>query len=161
MKKVICIFVLILCFSGCSGKYDGWKEIEISDLGRIKIPQGWTCHIEDNKIYFTDEGVEELNQDTVHLAGYIIDEGNTDIAHRLFDEKARRVGLVTSEVFSNDTYRGKHHYIINGKKCEKAYIDLGVAEQDKEISMIVWDDSVTYEDVGKMAQSFKRNMGGE
>ena len=34
-------------------------------------------------------------------------------------------------------------------------------EQDKEISMSVWDDSVTYEDVGKMAQSFKRNMGGE
>ena len=161
IKRIICICIVIiisLCVLGYSGRYYGFKEIELKGLGNIKIPQEWTCHIEGNKIYFTDEGVEKFTEDSVHLAGYIHDGDYSQSTHKMFDENATVEKLVTSEVFSNSTFRGIVLYVMNGKLCEKAYLELNIVEQDKEIYMIVWDEAVSYEDVGKIAKSFNRKI---
>lgn len=161
MRKIIYVLALVLCLFGCSGKYEGWKEIEMENIGNIKIPRGWTCHIKDDVIYFTDEGVTELTEDTAHLAGYIYEEKNPMAVYKMFDENATVEEHVKDEIFSNSTRRGIIRYVMNGKRCEKAYLKFYDVEQDKEIYMIVWDDSVVYEDLEKMAKSFERNAGEE
>lgn len=59
MKKLLLIMIFVFSLSGCSAQYEGWKEIELQDYGSIKVPEGWTYHIQDNEIYFVDEGVTE------------------------------------------------------------------------------------------------------
>lgn len=161
IKKIICICIVIiisLCVLGYSGKYYGFKEIELKGIGNIKIPQEWTCHIDGNKIYFTDESVEEFTEDSVHLAGYIYNEDAPLETYKMFDDNAESEGCVKGEVFSNSAYRGIYRYIMDGKRCEKVYLNLKIYEQDKEISMIGWDEAVSYEDVGKIAKSFKEKI---
>ncbi|MBQ4145060.1 MAG: hypothetical protein IJD36_00400 [Clostridia bacterium] len=161
MKKIIYILLLIISLSGCAGKYKGWKEIEMADLGTIKIPEGWVCHIQDNEIYFADEGVTEFTEDTVHLAGYIYEEDNPIVAYKMFDKNAVVKELITNEIFSNSTFMGTKKYVFNGKSCEKLYLMLEVIEQNKEIYMIVWDENVSYDDIKKMAISFDRYTSEE
>ena len=161
MKKLLLVILLVLSLSGCSGKYKGWKEIEIENLGSIKIPEGWTYHIQDNEIYFVDEGVTEFIVENVHLGGYIYDEDYTLAAHKLFDESTNYEETNESQVYSNDTFRGIEKYCIDGKWCEKGYVQLCVSEKDKEIFMIAWDDTVSYDDLEKIAKSFDRNLPEE
>ena len=47
IKKLLLIAMLVFSLSGCSGQYEGWKEIELQDYGSIKVPEGWACHIQD------------------------------------------------------------------------------------------------------------------
>ena len=153
--------ILVFSLSGCSGQYEGWKEIELQDYGSIKIPEGWTCHIQGNEIYFVDEGVTEFTEENVHLGGYIYDEDYTLAAHKLFDKSTDYEETNESQVYSNDTFRGIEKYYINGEWREKGYIQLCVSEKDTEIFMIAWDDTVSYDDLEKIAKSFDRNLPEE
>lgn len=47
----------------------------------------------------------------------------------------------------------------NGAK--KGILRLGVSEQDIEIFLIAWDDTVSYDDLEKIAKSFDRNLPEE
>ena len=161
MKKLLLIMILIFFLSGCSGQYEGWKEIKLQDYGSIKVPEGWACHIQGNEIYFVDEGVTEFTEENVHLGGYIYDEDYTLAAHKLFDKSTDYEETNESQVYSNDTFRGIEKYYINGEWCEKGYIQLCVSEKDKEIFMIAWDDTVSYDDLEKIAKSFDRNLPEE
>ena len=161
MKKVLLIMILVFSLSGCSGQYEGWKEIELHDYGSIKIPEGWTYHIQDNEIYFVDEGVTEFTEENVHLGGYIYGESKITKLSKVFPEIVKSGVLVTNQVYSNDTYRGIKKYFIHGKWCEKGYIQLGVSERDIEIFLIAWDDTVSYDDLEKIAKSFDRKLPEE
>ncbi len=162
MKKLMLIMILVFSFSGCSGKYDGWKEIELQDYGSIKVPEGWTCHIKDETIYFTDEGVYELTEDKVHMTGFIDDDWEgTKEAYKMFDENAKHINTDIRKIYSNDTYIGIKKYTIYETQYEKAYLRLGLSERDKEIEMLVWGDSVSYDDLEKIAKSFDRNLPEE
>ena len=86
MKKVLLIMILVFSLSGCSGQYEGWEEIELGDYGSIKVPEGWTCHIQGNEIYFVDEGVTEFTEENVHLGGYIRGENIPDAPSNVFPE---------------------------------------------------------------------------
>ena len=100
VKRAVAMFIFMLCLSGCIGEYASWKEIELQAYGKIKIPEGWLCHIQDNKIYFTDEGITELTEDNVHLAGYIYEEGDElGAVYKMFDENASYEGHIKGEVF--------------------------------------------------------------
>lgn len=162
MKKIACIFGLIVvlavavCIFVSAGRYRGWKEIEIQNVGNIKIPEGWTCQMRNNEIYFTDEGVTEFTQDSVHLAGYVYNEKDSSGAYRMFDKDAIIEERIMGEIFSNSTYRGINRYKINGESCEKMHIKFYDVGKDKEVFMIAWDDSVTYDDMKKLAKSFDR-----
>ena len=116
MKRILIITLLFLSLSGCSGKYEGWKEIELQDYGNIKVPEGWTCHIQDNEIYFVDEGVTDFTENNVHLGGYIYEESYILATQKLFDVNAKHIDNVKGEVYSNDTYRGINKYYINDAK---------------------------------------------
>lgn len=161
MKKLLLIMILIFSLSGCSWKYEGWKEIELHDYGSIKIPEGWTYHIQDNEIYFVDEGVTEFSEKNVHLGGYIYGENIPDAPSKVLPEITKAENTNKGQVHSNDTYIGIKKYYINGKWCEKGYIQLGVSERDIEIFLIAWDGTVSYDDLEKIAKSFDRNLPEE
>ena len=145
--------LFVFSLFGCSGKYKGRKEIEIENIGSIKIPEGWTYHIQDNEIYFVDEGVTEFTEENVHLGGYIYDEHNSHTPSKVFPE-IEKVESTKGRVYSNSAYRGIKKYYIHGEWCEKGHIELYASEQDKEIYMITWDDTVSYDDLEKIAKSF-------
>lgn len=153
--------ILVFSLSGCSGKYDGWKEIKLHDYGSIKIPEGWTYHIQDNEIYFVDEGVTEFSEANVHLGGYIRGENIPDTPSDVFPQIIKAENTNISQVYSNNTYRGIKKYYIHEKWCEKGYVELGVSERDIEIFLIAWDDTVSYDDLEKIAKSFDRNLPEE
>lgn len=161
MKKFLLIMLLIFSLSGCSGKYEGWKEIELQDYGSIKVPEGWVCHIQDNEIYFVDEGVNEFTEENVHLGGYIQSENKPDGQSKVFPEIVKAESTNENQVYSNDTYRGIDKYFIHGEWCEKGYVQLGVSERDIEIFLIAWDDTVSYDDLEKIAKSFNRKLPDE
>ena len=74
----------------------------------------------------------------------------------MFDKNAKFKETMISQVYSNDTYIGINKYYINGKWCEKGYM-----ERDIEIFLIAWDDTVSYDDLEKIAKSFDRNLPDE
>lgn len=161
IKKLLLIAMLVFSLSGCSGQYEGWKEIELQDYGSIKVPEGWVCHIQNNEIYFVDEGVTEFSEENVHLGGYIRGENIPDAPSNVFPEIMKAENKNISQVYSNNTYRGIRKYFIHENWCEKGYVQLGVSERDIEIFMIAWDDTVSYDDLEKIAKSFDRNLPDE
>lgn len=153
MKKLLLIMILVFSLSGCSGQYEGWKEIELQGYGSIKVPEGWVCHIQDNEIYFVDEGVTEFSEENVHLGGYISGANNSHTSSEVFPE-IEKVESKKGEVYSNSAYRGIKKYYIQGEWREKGHIEIYVSRQDEKIYMIAWDDTVSYDDLGKIAKSF-------
>ena len=145
--------ILIFSLAGCSGQYEGWKEIEQHDYGSIKVPEGWACHIQGNEIYFVDEGVTEFTEENVHLGGYISGANNSHTSSEVFPE-IEKVESKKGEVYSNSAYRGIKKYYIQGEWCEKGHIEIYVSRQDEKIYMIAWDDTVPYDDLEKIAKSF-------
>lgn len=79
----------------------------------------------------------------------------------MFDKNAKFEETIINQVYSNDTYIGINKYYINGKWCEKGYVELGVSERDIDIFLIAWDDTVSYDDLEKIAKSFDRNLPEE
>lgn len=153
IKKFLLIMVLVVFLSGCSEQYTGWKEIKIQDFGSIKVPEGWVCHIQDDEIYFVDEGITEFSVDNVHLGGYIYDAHNLNTPSKVFP-KIEKAESIKGQVYSNSAYRGIKKYHIKGKWCEKGYIEIYASKSDREIYMIAWDDTVDYDDLEKIAKSF-------
>lgn len=80
---------------------------------------------------------------------------------KMFDKNAKFEETIINQVYSNDTYIGINKYYINGKWCEKGYVELGVSERDIDIFLIAWDDTVSYDDLEKIAKSFDRNLPEE
>ena len=152
--------ILIFSLSGCSGQYEGWKEIKLQDYGSIKIPEKWVCHIQDNEIYFVDEGVTEFSEGNVHLGGYISGVNNSHTSSEVFPE-IEKVESTKGEVYSNSAYRGIKKYYIQGEWREKGHIEIYVSRQDEKIYMIAWDDTVSYDELEKVAKSFDRNLPEE
>ena len=50
---------------------------------------------------------------------------------------------------------------MNEERCEKLYLELNVIEQEKEIYMIAWDDTISYDDLEKIAKSFVEKSDNE
>ncbi len=161
MKKLFLIIMLAFSLCGCSRQYEGWKKIELQDYGSIKVPEGWVSHIQDNEVYFVDEGVTEFTEENIHLGGYIYGVDKPDEPFKVLPEIIKAENTNKNQVYSNDTYRGINKYYINGEWCEKGYIQLGVSERDIEIFLIAWDDTVSYDDLEKIAKSFNRNLPEE
>ena len=152
--------ILVFSLSGCSGQYEGWKEIELQGYGSIKVPEGWVCHIQDNEIYFVDEGVTEFSEENVHLGGYIYDTHNSHTPSKVFPE-IEKVESTKGQVYSNSAYRGIKKYYMQGEWYEKGHIEIYASKLDKEIYMITWDDTVSYDDLGKIAKSFTEKSSEE
>lgn len=156
IKKLLLIAIFVFSLSGCSSRYNGWKKIELQDYGSIKVPEKWECHIQENEIYFVDEGTTEFSEENVHLGGYIYDMHSSDstyVPSNVFPEIEKAEG-VKGEVYSNSAYRGIKNYYIHGEWHEKRHITIYVSKYDKEIYMIAWDDTVSYDDLEKIAVSF-------
>lgn len=153
MKKILLITIGLLFLPGCSGKYEGWKEVGIQDYGSITVPEGWECHIRDHEIYFVDEGETEFSEGNVHLGGYIDDADHSHTPSKVFP-KIEKVESVKGQVYSNSAYRGIKKYCIRGDWYEKGHIEIHASNRDAEIYMVAWDDTVSYDDLEKIAKSF-------
>ncbi len=159
-KKLLLIMIFVFSLSGCSGQYEGWTEIKLQDYGSIKVPNGWVCHIQDNEIYFVDEGVTEFSEENVHLGGYIYDAHNSHTSSKVFPE-IEKVESTKGQVYSNSAYRGMKKYYIHGAWYEKGHIEIHTSKQDIELYMIAWDDTVSYDDLEKIAKSFTEDSSKE
>lgn len=150
--------LIILFLAGCLIRSKEWKTINLQNYGSVKVPAGWTYHIYEDEIYFVDEGTNDIKEENIHLGGYIYRKDEEVVESKVFPEIKIMENTKKSEVYSNDTYVGINRYYINEKWCEKSYIKIGISEQETEVFMITWDDTVSYDDLKKIAKSFKKNI---
>ena len=42
------ILMILMSFTACLGKYDGYKLVELPEIGSFYVPQEWECVQEDD-----------------------------------------------------------------------------------------------------------------
>lgn len=153
MKKFFCVLLIVLLVSGCSNDYDAWKEVNITEVGSLKIPKEWIYTENNNIIYFTDKEIGESTEYSIYLIGIICDQGQVEALYQHIDENMKYEKLISSETLSNSAIVGKNEYLINDKICQKLFLDI--YSSNKQLYIIGLDDSIDYEVAKKIATSYK------
>lgn len=157
MRKFLCVLLIVLLISGCSNEYDGWKKVDVPFVGSLKIPQEWVYNESDNIIYFTDKKMSDSTEYVIYLIGIICNQGELQYIYQHIDENMRYEKLISSETLSNSAIIGENEYLINDKTHQKFFLDL--YSSNKQLYIIGLDDSVDYELVKKIGNSYKMNVG--
>lgn len=155
MKKFFCILLIFLLISGCSNNYQEWKKVNIADVGSLNIPHDWIYTENDDIIYFTDKKMSESTEYTIYLIGIICDQGQMESLYKHIDSNMKYEKLISSETLSNSAIVGKNEYLIKNNSCQKLFLDL--YSSNKQLYIIGLDDSVDYEFVKKIGNSYKMN----
>lgn len=154
MKKLIVLFFVVsvfFLFNACEGnKYQGFKEIEIPNMGSMHVPEDWIYGENDNCVYFGS-----LDTSKIHMIGceYRLGEENGIEFTNLFGGHiSNRVGY---EGFSNSTFVGTVQYTADKKCTTKYYMKFYITE-DKRLFFVVLDDTIDYNTIKKICKSFVR-----
>lgn len=156
MKKLLAVLIFVLLISGCSNKYDGWKEIEVPEVGSFRIPGEWVCNKNDETICFTDKDIDDSSEYKIYLMGAIYEEGQTEIFYQFQGQKVEYREQISSETFSNSVIIGKNEYLIGDELCEMLFLDA--YSSDKRLFLIACDESLEYDVVEKIGKSFAMNI---
>lgn len=166
VKKVFVVLAIILtiaiititalctiCIYSYLCRYKDWQEIDVPEVGTFKIPPDWAYHRDGNRIYLTDKDVKVPTEENTYIVGSVRVTNDDEAACQMIDGDAKYVDTVSGIVFSNSARIRKMEYIIFGKLCTKVNLELW-APSDAEIDMLVWDDSIDYKLVKKIAKSY-------
>ena len=170
MKKVFVVLAIILiisiiaittlctvCIYSYLCRYKDWQEIDVPEVGTFKIPPDWAYHRDGNRIYLTDKNVKAPTEENTYIVGSVRVTNDDEVACKIFDSNTGYGDVVSSAIFSNSARIWKVKYIIHGKLCTKVCLDMW-APSDAEIDMLVWDDSVDYKLVKKIAKSYAMHL---
>ena len=144
---------------GCSNnKYEGFKNIELSDVGSFYVPQDWVCIREDDVVYFIDESFVDAKEKITncYLIGTIYEYDKNYRDENPYLAEIEEKNLISSEVFSNSVIIGEKEYQINGELTNKYFMDCYISSETS-LAFVVWDDSINYEVISEIGKSFKRN----
>lgn len=168
MKKsgifLIVISLVFLFFVNEHYRYDGYKDVEIPDIGIAKIPENWYCGInEDGLVYFSNMPIENkgckvyLIQHSVQ--NYSLEKNQGESGYFLNDyylgdvlsmEKIYVSPYGNNNVYSNGSRYQSCTFYLNNIKVDSYYINFS-GNNNSSIFFIV-DDSVdikTMEDITK------------
>lgn len=155
MRKFFCILLMVLLVSGCSNEYETWKEIDVPNVGSLKIPQEWEYNENGDIIYFSDKKTSDSSEYNIYLIGIICNQDQIESLYKHIDENMKYDKLISSETLSNSAIIGENEYLINGKTSHKFFLDL--YSSNKQLYIIAIDDSVDYEIIKKVGNSYKMN----
>ena len=156
MRKLFCILLMVLLISGCSNEYDTWKKVEVPNVGSLKIPQEWEYSENGDIIIFSDKKISDSSEYNVYLIGIICNQDQIDSLYKHIDENMKYEKLISSETLSNSAIIGKNEYLINGETHHKFFLDI--YSSSKQLYIIAIDDSVDYETIKKVGNSYRMNI---
>ena len=121
----------------------------------MKIPQEWVYNEKDDIIYFSDKKTIDSSEYNIYLIGIVCNQGQIEPLYKHISENMKYEKLISSETLSNSAIIGENEYLINGKTSKKVFLDL--YSSDKQLYIIAFDDSVDYELIKKVGNSFRMN----
>lgn len=156
MRKLFCILLMILLISGCSNEYEAWKEVEVPNIGSLKIPQELEYNENGDIIIFSDKKISDSSEYNIYLIGIICNQDQIDSLYKHIDENVKYEKLISSETLSNSAIIGENEYLINGETSHKFFLDI--YSSNKQLYIIAIDDSVDYEIIKKVGNSYRMNI---
>ena len=172
MKKsgilMIIISIIFLIFVNEYYRYDGYKDVEIPEIGIAKVPESWYCSktkdgllyfanmpIENQgcKVYFIQHSIQDYALDTNESeSGYFLEDyslGNILSIRKIFISP-----YGNSDVYSNGSRYKSCTFYLNDIKVDSYYIDFE-GENKSSIFFIV-DDSIDMKTMEDMTKWFKK-----
>ena len=173
MKKsgiiMIILSVVFLFFINEYYRYDGYKDVEIDNLGIAKVPESWYCSktkdgllyfanmpIENEgcRVYFVQHSIKDYSlKKNEFEAGYFLD--NYYLDNVLSIEKIFVSPYGNNNVYSNGSRYQSCSFYLNNIKVNSYYINF--EGKNKSSIFIIVDDSIdikTMEDMTKWFQKY-------
>ena len=157
VMRIAVIMMILLLFTACSGKYNGYKLVELPEIGSFYVPQEWECIQEDNFVYFTS-GLSDkatISLSDCYMLGTLHDwtkSGYDEISSIIEIEE---IELITSEVYSNSVFLSESKVEMNGSIINMYSLKCFVTS-DKRFSFIVLDGSIDPAVLKLIGKSFDR-----
>lgn len=173
MKKsgivMIILSVVFLFFVNEYYRYDGYKDVEIPDLGIVKVPESWYCSkTDDGLLYFANMPIENDGCKVYFIQhsiqDYSLEKNQSESGYFLNDYSLGDVLIIKkifvspygdSNIYSNGSRYQACTFYLNNIKVNSYYIDFAGA--NKSSIFIIVDDSVdikTMEDMTKWFQKY-------
>lgn len=172
MKKsgifMVIISIVFLFFVNEHYRYDGYKEVEIPNIGIAKVPESWYCgKTKDGYIYFANMPIENEGAKVYliqhSIKDYSLDKNQSESGHFLEDyhlgdvisiEKIFVSPYGNNNVYSNGCRYQSCNFYLNNIKVDSYYIDF-VGNNSSSIFFIV-DDSIDIKTMEDMTKWFEK-----
>ncbi len=151
------ILMTIVLLTACSGKYDGYKLVELPEIGSFYVPQEWECIQEGDFVYFVNGSSDKdtFTLSNCYMLGTLHDWGKS-----VYDEvssiiEIEKIELITSEVYSNSVILSESKVEMNGSIINMYSLECFVTS-DKWFSLIVLDEAIDSNSLKLIGNSFDR-----
>ena len=172
MKKtgifMIIISIVFLFFVNEHYRYDGYKDVEIPDVGIAKVPESWYCSkTEDGLLYFANMPIENKGCKVYFIQhsiqDYSLEKNQLESGYFLSDYTLSNVLSIKKifvspygncNVYSNGSRYQSCTFYLNNIKVDSYYIDF--AGGDKSTIFFIVDDSIDMKTMEDMTKWFKK-----
>lgn len=172
MKKsgvfMIVISILFLFFVNEHYRYDGYKDVEIPNIGIAKVPENWYCSkTQDDLLYFANMPIENDNCKVYFIQhsikDYSLDKNQSESGYFLDDyylgdvlsiEKIFVSPYGNSNVYSNGSRYQSCTFYLNKIKVNSYYIDF--VGSNKSSTFFIVDDSIDIKTMEDMTKYFEK-----
>ncbi len=151
------ILMILMSFTACLGKYDGYKLVELPEIGSFYVPQEWECIQEGDFVYFVNGSSDKdtFTLSNCYMLGTLHDWGKS-----VYDEvssiiEIEKIELITSEVYSNSVILSESKVEMNGSIINMYSLKCFVTS-DKRFSFIVLDEAIDPAVLKLIGNSFDR-----
>ncbi len=157
VMRIAVIMMILPLFTACSGKYDGYKLVELPEIGSFYVPQEWECIQEDNFVYFTSGSSDNatMSLSDCYMLGTLHNErvSSYEAVSSVID--IEEIEQITSEVYSNSVFLSESRVKMNGKVITMYSLECLVT-YDERFSFIVLDGSIDPAVLKLIGNSFVR-----
>lgn len=172
MKKsgifLIVISIMFLLFVKEYYRYDGYKDVEIPDIGIAKVPENWYCFKnKDGLIYFANMPIKNEGCKIYFIQhsiqDYSLDKNESESGYFLADYKLedildiRKIFISPygdSNIYSNGSRYQSCTFYLNDVKVDSYYIDF--KGQNKSSIFFIVDNSIDIKTMEDMTKWFKK-----
>lgn len=150
MRKNIFFIGILAAFCtwllGCGNEQADWQKVDLGACGEMKIPGQWQYYTQDDILYMLDENSEPVMIECETHEFYMFGTSN-----KIFSD-FRYENFVSSAGLSNSAIYGKEGIIHQGVEKEVLYLTVGVGNNEKHF--IVWDETLSEEELEEIAQTY-------
>ena len=172
MKKtgifMIIISIVFLFFVNEYYRYDGYKDVEIPDVGIAKVLESWYCSkTEDGLLYFANMPIENKGCKVYFIQhsiqDYSLEKNQLESGYFLSDYTLSNVFSIKKifvspygncNVYSNGSRYQSCTFYLNNIKVDSYYIDF--VGGDKSTIFFIVDDSIDMKTMEDMTKWFKK-----
>ena len=151
------ILMILMSFTACLGKYDGYKLVELPEIGSFYVPQEWECIQEGDFVYFTSGPSDKatISLSDCYMLGTLHNERVSSYEAVSSVINIEEIELITSEVYSNSVFLSESRVEMNGRVVTMYSLECLVT-YDERFSFIVLDGSIDPAVLKLIGKSFDR-----